>query len=181
MKNLYDLTQDMLDFEVLMNQATDEETGAVDMPDETIARYFKLEEATADKIDSYIHLMENLTAEAAIRKAEYETFRDLIAKHHKAAKSAEARIARLKEYMKSCMEMAGRLEIKTDHFTVKVVKNGGNPAVIVPDNPDFKTWPDDLYAIKTEPDKDAIRKAAAENRELPEGVEVYRGTNLRIK
>lgn len=181
MSTFYELTEEMQRLADEIEAATDPDTGVIDMPDETIAKFFRLEGATDQKTESYIRLMESWKAEADIREAEYKAYRDLIEKHHAASKAALARITRLKDYMKYCMESAGLHEVKTEHFTVKIQKNGGLPKVETPTTPDFRKWPEDLFQVKTEPDTDAIRRAAADGRELPEGVLVYHGTHIRIR
>ena len=181
MTDLYKLTQDGLDLERELAEATDPETGAVDLSDEKLLAHFDLEKATEAKIESYIRVMENLEAKAKIREAEYKTYKELIEKHCDAAKTARNRIARLKEWMKYCMEAAGKDTIETEHFTVKVQKNGGHPAVNIPKNPDFKTWEEVFINIVTEPDTDAIRDAAKQGYKLPPDVEVVTGTHIRIR
>ena len=180
MTDLYKLTQDMQELELELKAATDPDTGAVDISDEKMGDLFRLEHATNDKIDDYVHLMENLDVKAEIRDAEYKALKKKFEKHRIAAKAAENRKDRLKDWMKLCMESAGKDKIETDHFTVRVQKNSQSK-LIVPDNPDFKGWHEDLIEIKLEPNDIAIREWFAEKKELPEGVEVVTGTHIRIR
>ena len=181
MTDLYKLTQDMLDLERELAEATDPETGAVNLTDEKMGDFFRLEHTTTDKIDGYVYLMENLEAKAKIREAEYKAYKELIEKHRAAAKAARNRIVRLKEWMKYCMEAGGKDKIETDKFTVAVQKNGGVPAVIIPDNPNFKKWDEMFYNIVLEPNKEAIRLRHEHGYSIPEGVEVVTGTHIRIR
>ena len=181
MTDLYKLTQDMLDLERELAEATDPETGAVNLTDEKMGDFFRLEHTTTDKIDGYVYLMENLEAKAKIREAEYKAYKELIEKHRAAATAARNRIKRLKEWMKYCMEAGGKDKIETDKFTVAIQKNGGQPAVKIEEGVKFGSWHEDLIEIKLEPRKDVILEWSKSNRALPKGVEVVQGTHIRIR
>lgn len=181
MTDLYKLTQDMQELELECFHATDPDTAEVSISDEKMAKFFSLQDATHDKVDNYVHLMENLEIGAKVREAEYKAHKEAIEKHRDAAKAARNRIKRLKDWMKLCMIAVEKAKIETDHFTVAIQLNGGVPTVNIPPDPDFKTWPEELIEIISSPDIEAIREWAAEKKDLPEDVEVFRGTHIRIR
>ena len=180
MTSLYELTQEMLRLQTELDECVQED-GSIDAPDELIGKYISFDTLSEDKVEGVIRFIENLEIEAATRKAEYQALTKAIDKHRIAARTAENKIARLKQFVLWHMTTIGKPEIKTATHKIKICANGGNPSVNIPSGPiDFKFWPEGLYEMVPTPDTDAIRDAAAAGKPLPPGVEVIRGQHIRI-
>jgi hypothetical protein len=185
--NLYELTQDMLRLQEELEGFVQED-GRVEAPDEVLATYINFERASEEKVEGIIRFIENLDIDAAVREAEYHTLRKAIEKHQLAAKTARNKAARLKQFILWHMIALSKSEIKTNLHKIKICNNGGNAEVRLTDavkkkadgSIDFRSWDQSFYEIILEPDKDAIRQAAAAGNPVPDGVEVVRGQHIRI-
>lgn len=150
MKNLYELTQDMLDLQDIVDSGEVIDTKLLD---DTLA------DTTADfddKIINYAKVIKNLSAAEDAIKAEIER---LTARK----KNIDKNVTNMKTAMLNAMQAVKHEKIKGDLFTVSVRANGGKLPVIV----DVETaeLPDDLVKIEEKPDLDALAKYIEKNPE----------------
>lgn len=166
MKNLYELTQDMLDLQDIVDSG---EVIDTQLLDDTLA------DTTADfdeKIINYAKVIKNLSAAEDAIKAEIER---LTARK----KNIDKNITNMKTAMLNAMQAVKREKIKGDLFTVSVRANGGKLPVIV--DVDTADLPDDLVKIEEKPDLDALAKFIEKNPETQFAHFGERGVSLSIK
>lgn len=155
---LYDIANAYRD---ALDGAVDPETGEVT---ETLAAALDaLGDALTDKVDAVLALAAEAGAEAAALKAEEERLKRL-------RTAAESREGRLRAYVLSCLEAAGVPKVKGARFQARV--QAGKERVVVEDASLLPTWA--LRFRDPEPDKDAIKRA------LKDGKDVGPGAHLEI-
>lgn len=97
------------------------------------------------------------------------------------AKAKRNRAANIREYLKTCMEVAGVSKIDCPHFAITIKKNP--PAVDVWDEKqipaEFWRTPEPVPPVAA-PDKAAIKAAIQAGRDVP-GAQLAQGTRLDIK
>lgn len=137
------------------------------------ARLASLGSQITDKVDSTAWYLRTCEArEAGLKKAAAE----LSAK----AKVEENKVARLKEYVKLCLEQLGTTKVSGEVYTFAIQRNGGKPPVklLEPYASDPDLLPRDLTRITVTPDMDRIR-------ELPTPSEFYEvlpvGSHVRVR
>lgn len=113
------------------------------------ARLDEIGDALTAKADACAAMVRTLEAEAAAFKEEADRFG---AKR----KAAEAGAARLKTYLKSCLELAGERKVKGARFTVAIQANA--PSVELEET-DPEALPPEFVRVKKEVDKTAIKTA----------------------
>lgn len=124
------------------------------------------------KAQNVAYAIKNLDALAAsIKSAEAE----MAARR----KAVEARAAHLREYTKTCMEVAGVFKIDCPHFALSIKKNPAGVDIFEPGliPGEFMRRPEPPPAT---PDKTAIKEALQTGREVP-GAMLAHGTRLEIK
>ena len=126
--------------------------------------------ADSEKVDAYCRLIRELEGRVELRKAEAARLRDLAAVDENGAERMKARL-------KDHLERTGRQRIETRLFRVWVQNSA--PSVVYAGA--VENLPREFTRIKVEIDKEALHAAARAGETLPEGVEIVRGTNLRIK
>ena len=161
---LYELTTEYMKVKALLEDDEAEESTINDTLDAYLGADIE------EKAEGYAIVIKELEAEAAKWKAEKER----VEAHYKTLSN---NISRMKTRMLEAMSMMDKPEIKTEHFNIKIAKNGGQaPLVFVPDAPipeQYRKW---------EPDKNKIREAI----NLGEDVSSFaylgaRGTHINIK
>lgn len=125
----------------------------------------------SDKSEGYVAVIKQLEMEADECDKVIEAFQ---AKK----KQRQNSVKRLKEALLSAMDIANLSEIKAGAWTLKVAKNGGKNPVEIPDE---SKVPENYMRIKYEIDKDLIRKALEEGKELSFATLGERGRHLNIK
>lgn len=129
---------------------------------------------------------ENIAALVRSLEAETEAHRTEAKRHAEIAQARQNRTDRLKDYLKTNLEGAGLTRVKAGLFSVAIQANGGRPVVrIAPDAelPEAFTVlvPEVVTPEHREPDYAALVAAWEVKQELPAGVEIGRGTHLRIR
>lgn len=186
MTSLYELTkqeQDLLaEIEGLIEPEPDPESGEVPDNAGKLTDLIKTQIEVEYKLEDYLHVIEHLEHRAAIAEADYKAKKEIIERSHKVAKSAENKVVTLKARILEYLQNTGKEDMLLPSGRgFKVQKNGGKPAVIIPDAPKYSQWDDDLFSVEYSPNRDAIIAAEKEGRKLPEGVYTYRGYHLKIK
>ena len=124
------------------------------------------------KAQNVAYAIKNLEATAAaIKQAEGEmTTR---------RKAAEKRAEHLREYVKTCMEVAGVSKIECPHFALAIKKNPAAVDIFEPGlvPSEFMKQPEPPPSA---PDKAAIKVALQDGREVP-GAMLAQGTRLDIR
>ena len=151
-------------------------TIATDLEDPESQEAFKnaLEELDTDlanKASGYVHIIKQLEMEADECDKIVEAFR---AKKEVRKNS----VKRMKEALLGAMEIANIQEVKAGEYTLKIAKNGGKAPVEIPDE---SKVPDNFMRIKYEIDKDLIRTALEEGKEIDFAFLGERGKHLNIK
>ena len=124
------------------------------------------------KAQNVAYAIKNLEATAAaIKQAEA----DMAARR----KSIEGSAAHLREYTKTCMEVAGVSKVECPHFALMIKKNPAGVDIFEPGliPAEFMRQPEPPPAA---PDKAAIKAALQAGREVP-GALLAQGTRLEIR
>lgn len=124
------------------------------------------------KAQNVAYAVKNLDATAAaIKQAEAE----MAARR----KSIESRAAQLREYTKTCMEVAGVTKIECAHFALTIKKNPAAVEIFEPGlvPAEFMKQPEPPPAA---PDKASIKAALQAGRDVP-GALLAQGTRLEIR
>ena len=125
----------------------------------------------ADKSEGYVAVIKQLEMEADECDKVIEAFTQK-------KKQRQNSVKRLKEALLSAMDIANLPEIKAGAWTLKVAKNGGKTPVEIPDE---SKVPENYMRLKYEIDKDLIRTALEEGKELDFASLGERGRHLNIK
>jgi hypothetical protein len=127
-----------------------------------------------DKVDAIVSVMREIEATKEARENEAARIRLL-------ARQDEAKLDRLKEYVKLCMDNMGTDRLKGTTHEVKVVNNGGALPLKFDPSVTVDSLDPGLVKVTRTPDFDAIRYAINNGTVVP-GVELgKRGTHLRCK
>jgi hypothetical protein len=124
------------------------------------------------KAQNVAYAIRNLEASAeAIKAAE--------AKMAERRKRIEKRAEQIRDYLKSCMEMAGVTKIECPHFALSIAKNPASVDVFEPAlvPADYLKTPPPPPAV---PDKTLIKQAIKDGFDVP-GARLTSGTRLSIK
>lgn len=149
---------------------------ATDNDEQTIADTIEAESYPLEvKAQNVGYAVKNLEATAAAIKA--------AEKEMKARREAiENRASHVREYLKTCMEIAGVTKIECPHFALTIKKNP--PSVDVWDEKQipekFMRQPEPPPPPPKVPDKEAIRAAIKADETVP-GAQMAQGTRLEIK
>ena len=143
-----------------------------ELPDEVINDTLEgLEGEFIDKGKAVIAFILNLEAEAeAMRSAEKR-----IADRRKIAQN---KVERLKDYLRSNMEMTGIKEIKADDFSFKATFYPNRDESVVIDNEEI--IPAMFFRVKKEADKTAIKSSIKNGVDVP-GAHIEKKSRLEIK
>lgn len=149
---------------------------ATDNDSQTIADTISAESHSLEvKSQNVAYAIKNLEATAAAIKAAEQ---DMAARR----KSIENRAAHIKEYLKTCMEIANTTKIECPHFAISIKKNP--PAIDVWDEKQipvqFMRAPEPPPPPAPTPDKAAIKAAIDAGEDVP-GAKKVQGTRLEIK
>lgn len=125
----------------------------------------------SDKSEGYVAVIKQLEMESDECDRQIEYFQNK-------KKARQNSVKRLKEALLSAMDIANLNEIKAGSWVLKVAKNGGKTPVEIPDE---SLVPENYMRIKYEIDKDLIRKALEEGKELSFAKLGERGRHLNIK
>lgn len=142
-----------------------------ELTDSLAARLDAIEGDFAAKVERCVALAQQLKANGAAAKAEADRLRELADSRTKASD-------RLKDYVRLCMERAGQTRLDLERFRVWVQANSSDTVRF---EGDPEALPVEFQRFTVALDAAAVRAAHAEGRELPEGIEVVRGSHLRIK
>ena len=139
------------------------------------------EELFRDTLEAVLGSIDKKADDYCYVLSEIEGNADTVAKEINRLKAIEDRLLatrdRMKKALKDSMEATGRKEIQTDLHKIKIVNNGGLQPLIIPNEGDV---PDSYRKIITQPDKDKIRAALKEGKELGFASLGERGTRLKI-
>ena len=164
MSNLYELTNDLLTLQEMLESPIEDEDALTDTLEAVQGEYDL-------KLESYCKVVKNLEANVDALKAEAKRLTDK-------RKVLENNIDRLKKAMFDSMKATGTEKVKGAIFTVAIQKNGGKLPVIV--DVETSELPDELVKIVESPDLDAIAKLL-EQGESPLAHFGERGESIRIK
>lgn len=165
MANLYEL---MSDFDALQ-QALDDEEVTNEQLDELLQQ---VEEARGDlktKVDNICRLLRNVDGET-------EKFRAEERRLSKRRKAQENKASRIRDWLKSSLDILDVEKIKTDTFEVAIVEQGHRIVVT-----DESKLPDEFIRVKRSPDMTRLNKAYKEDGEIPPGCDVVLTKAMRIR
>lgn len=128
-----------------------------------------------EAFDSKVEYIAMLVREAQLEATKWKAEEDRVSARRR---SLERRAEGLRRYIHTALESSGRAKVQGDKLTVAVQKNGV-PSVMIDGSPEH--LPEEFRRVKIEPDTTAIRDAWKAGRVMPEGVEVYVGTHVRIR
>lgn len=168
MSTLYEFAGEILD----LKHALDIEGLDVDS---AIEAYLSSSSELSEKVDNYCALIRELSVSAEMRKSEASRLSAL-------AQADEAKAARLRDRLLWFLrEVVGVDRMNTARFTVSVVRNGGRPALVCPE--DRSLWPSEyvIREIVEELDKEALRSDLEAGKVIDGFALKDRGYNLRIK
>lgn len=125
----------------------------------------------AAKLDSYVHVIRTMELKAAAAQSEIDQYTAR-------KRSAEAAVKRLKDRVKTYMEITGRTKVTTaTGRTFAIQKNGGNPPMDI----DSDVPAEFLFQPPPVPDRELILAALKDGKELPFARLLPAGTHLRIR
>lgn len=156
------------EFRQMVERLTDCQDDAVAIADTIEAESFPLEV----KAQNVAYAIRNLEASAAaIKEAE--------AQMAERRKRIEKRAEQVKEYLKTCMEVAGVTKIDCPHFALSIAKNPAGVDVFEPGliPAEFMRMPEPPPPT---PDKAKIKEALKAGHDVP-GAMLTTGTRLAIK
>lgn len=164
MGKLYELTEEYANLEEWFeDEEVDEET-LLDTLEGVEGEY-------NDKMEAYCKVIKNYEALAKAKKDESKNLANQ-------ARTLENRIAWMKKTMYESMKATGKKEAGGDILKCKIAKNGGKLPLMFREGMEV---PLEYQKVITEPDKDLIRKALEEEKELDFAYFGERGESLRIR
>ena len=163
--NIYELTNELRSFNEMTEEMTPEE-----LTDQVYKDTFEgLQGAYDDKAEGWCKYIKNIDAEA---KAVKEEAQRLMAR----AKALENHRDRMKETLLQSMKMIGKTEAG-GLLKAKIQKNGGLLPVIVDD----VEIPEEFQKVTIEANKEKIRDALEQGKELSFARYGERGESIKIK
>jgi len=172
-RTLYDIGSDMQALEALLLE-NDGDISDVSVSIAVEAWERELETDLTGKVDAYVRLIADIEARADARLVESNRIADLVKADTKAADA-------LRERLRFIFETKGFKPVQTDHFKVSLVNNGGKaPLHIRVGMDELPSW-----AVKSETilsvNKDAIRAALTDGKEVSFASIGERGNRISIK
>jgi len=125
------------------------------------------------KLDAYAALITEMTARAAMRKAELQRLQEL-------ASSNENRKT-LKDRLKWFFETHGLKTIETPPYKLQLAKNGGKAPLILDESVPVAKLPERFQKVSIDPNTMAIREALERGESLEFAMLGERATSMRIK
>lgn len=173
MASLLDIADDMKALAALFEEATTDD-GELDpsLVSEHLDKWFQeIGEQQTVKVDSYCALIRQKELEASVLTEEIERLQ-----MRQAARTNLAK--RLKERLKTYLEMTGQQRLACKRFTASICKNGGKAPLDCMVTPE--QLPPSLHKVTTEIDRDKIRLELEAGR-MVQGCKILeRGTHIRI-
>lgn len=163
---LYNLTEQ---YQQLLEMAQDPDVDPIVFQDTLEAMDGEIEE----KAESYGCVIRELEGRAALLDNE-------MGRLYERLTTAKNSIKRMKDTLQFAMDGMGKTKIKTEHFSFSVAQNGGKQPMYVSDKIDeipeeYLTHPDPV------PNKEKIRQALEDGKELKFAELQPRGRSLRIR
>lgn len=90
-------------------------------------------------------------------------------------------ITRINEAIMASMKLHDTRKVEGEHFTWQIQKNGGKAPLIIDDSISAVELPEEYQSWDVKVNKDAIRKALEEGKELPYARIGERGESIRLK
>lgn len=169
MANIYELTNDLVALQEMLENSTDEEL------DEALRDTLEANQGIyEEKLESYCKVIKNLEVDKEGYMAEAKRLTDK-------AKRLTNNIAKLKGLMYESMKLTNTTKVKGQLFTVAIQKNGGKTPVIVAEDADLSILPDQLVTVTTAPALDAIRELLEAGKTVEGFTLGERGESLRIR
>ena len=137
-----------------------------------------LEEARTEKVSGYCKCIRSIETDAAVARAAADQMKAEMDRLRKLAQARENAATRLRAWLKLNLERMGLDRVECELFSVRIVANGGKPSVSYTGS--VNDLPRDMQRVTIELDTDAVHAAIKAGKQLPVGVEVKRGTSLRI-
>ena len=140
-------------------------------------------QAVADTIEAESYPLEVKAANVAyaIRNLEASAaaIKEAEAQMAERRRRMEKRTEQIRDYLKTCMELAGVSKIECPHFVLSIAKNPASVEIFEPDliPADYMKTPPPPPAA---PDKTLIKQAIKDGFEVP-GAKLAQGTRLLIK
>lgn len=167
MSKLYELTQD---YAMLEEMFDDEE-----VDEETLLDTLEgIEGEYNDKMEAYCKIIKNYEALAKAKKEEADRL-------SKQAKSINKRIKWMKNTMMNSLRAAGKTEAGGTILKCKITKNGGQLPLILAEDIDVDSLPDEYKRVETSVNNESVRKALSEGVKLDFAELGERGESLRIR
>jgi hypothetical protein len=139
------------------------------------ALFAEIGTAQAEKLDGYANVIRHLETRAAVAKEEAERYR-------MAAQVSERRAAFLKNRLLEHLARTNQPKVMTaTGRTISVVANGGALPVVIDEDVNPETLPEQFRKVAVTVDTAAVRKALAEGHTLDFAHAEPRGHHLRIK
>ena len=172
-RTLYEIGSDMQALEALLLE-NDGDISDVSVSIAVEAWERELETNLTGKVDAYVRLIADIEARADARLVESNRIAALVKADTKAADA-------LRERLRFIFETKGLKPVQTDHFKVSLVNNGGKaPLHIRVGMDELPSW-----AVKSETilsvNKDAIRAALTDGKEVSFASIGERGNRISIK
>lgn len=167
MSSLYELTNEMLELQEMLEQAEDLDAFEV-VIDTTEAVKAEFDA----KMENYAKLVKSIEASQKAREEE--------CKRLKARCDADKKkVAKLKAAMMGAMNTLGITESGGDILSVKIAGNGGPAPIVVMADP--KDLPDEYRKVTYDANNEAIRKALEAGEDIDFACFADRGVSLRIR
>lgn len=165
MSNIYELTQDFLTIQEMMEDP--------ELDPQTLADTMEAVEGELEiKAESYAKIMKNLDGDV-------EALENEIRRLTSRKKSIEENIKRMKAALQGMMEVTGKTKFKTDLFSFGIQKNA--PSVVI-DVEDVYDIPEDYLKYKApEINKTAIKEAIQKGENLEGIAHLEQSHSLRIR
>ena len=165
MSNIYELTQDFLTIQEMMEDP--------ELDPQTLTDTMEAVEGELEiKAESYAKIMKNL-------EGDIEALENEIRRLTSRKKAIEENIKRMKAALQGMMEVTGKTKFKTDLFSFGIQKN--TPSVVI-DVEDVYDIPEDYLKYKApEINKTAIREAIQQGENLEGIAHLETKNSLRIR
>lgn len=165
MANLYEL---MSDFAELQAAVEDDDVGEERL-DELLQAIEETKGSLTQKVDNICRLIRNVDAEE-------EKFRNEERRLATRRKAKANKAARIRDWLKSSLDLLDLDKVKTDIFEVSIVEQGHR--IIVTDE---SMLPEEFMRVKRSPDMTRLNKAYKEDGEIPPGCDVVLTKAMRIR
>ena len=174
MATLIEISKDLIELEAQLDElGSDDQAAVIEAWLEEL--HCEKSEEMRKKLDNYAALISDLLIRAEARKAEAQRLMQQ-------AKVDQGKADNLKKVLQWFFTEHELKTVETDRYRITLAKNGGKAPIVLDEEYEVASMPDEFVRVAISPDLEAIRSALEAGEKLLEFARLgERGQSIRIK